>query len=114
MNSDLEKRAAEFTNVPGSLEVRVAMLKGIESIEDETLRAEALKSLTAQNEQMASAFETIGKAGGSVLVPGSVDAQLDALAVKYREAHPGASEAIAMDAVLKSAEGSALYTKSLN
>lgn len=63
-NDRLEKFAEdELGNLPGTVEVRAAIVKSVEGIEDETIRAEALKALKAHNAKMAGAFETVGKDG---------------------------------------------------
>ncbi len=60
----LEKAAEEdFGNLPGTVEVRAAIVKSIEGIEDETIREEAMKVLKANNAKMAGAFQTVGKDG---------------------------------------------------
>jgi len=81
----LEKRAEdEFTNVPGTLETRVAMIKSLEAIEDEDVRKAAFESLKAQNAKMGESFQVIGADGQPVIKgKGDAEAELEQLAKDY-------------------------------
>jgi hypothetical protein len=108
---DLRKRAEALEHIPGTVETRMAMLKSIDAIENETVRADALQSINAQNEAMAHAFKNYGTTGGAMdPAPNSPEAELDAL-VKAEMQKSDVSEAVAYDTVLKSAEGQAAYAK---
>lgn len=104
-----QKRAAEeIPHLAGDVPTRTAMLKAIDGIPDEGLRAKALETLKAQNAEMAKAFETRGtRAGGGA---GSPEDKLDVLA-KTRATKDGIPYAKAYDLVLQSPEGSALYAE---
>ncbi len=62
--ADLEKRAGELTHLPGSVEDRVALLKGIDSLPEKE-REGALKALKAQNAALSKSFERVGTTGGA-------------------------------------------------
>jgi len=101
----------EFANLPGDVETRMALIKSVNSIEDETQRELAKSALKAQNAAMAGAFVTKGHGGAPVA--GSSEDELEKLAKAHAEANPGMSEAQAYDAVLKTAKGQELYNKAL-
>lgn len=96
--SDLRKRAEELLpNLPGSIEVRMELLKQAERIENAELRKEALEALKAQNAEMAKALERRGTSegiGDGGHGSGAI-AELDSLAkaraserkIDYREAY---------------------------
>ena len=109
----LEKRAEEeLSHLPGDVKSRAALLKAAESIEDEEQRKEALDALKANNEAMATAFETRGHQG--TVPPGSPEAELDKMAKEYAEKHDDVTPEAAYAKVLETPEGGALYTKTLN
>jgi hypothetical protein len=59
--ADLEKRAKDtISNLPGKLETHVAILKSIDSIEDASIREEAMAALKAHNASLRKAFTTVG------------------------------------------------------
>lgn len=90
-----EKRATEeLPNLPGDVKTRAAVLKAIEGIEDETVRAEALKSIKAHNAKMAGAFKEVGAGGlkkGAGETEGAAYDELERLAKEYQKAHPEVS-----------------------
>ena len=71
--ADLEKRAAELAHIPGDLNARVALLKGIDSLQAEE-RAVAVSALKAQNDRLGKSFQTIGTSSAP-----SADENLDPL-----------------------------------
>lgn len=108
----IRKRAEdELSHLPGDLDARVALLKSVEAIADETQRAAALSALKAQNTAMAGAFTTKGHQGTPVQK--SAEAQLDDLAKKHAE-EKGVSFAKAYSAVLDTPKGQELYSQTLN
>lgn len=112
-DADLRKRAeTDLANLPGDVEVRMALLKSVDGIADETQRTAALNALKAQSAALKPAFETKGHSGAPAV--GSEDEQLDTMAKKYQADHPGTSYAKAMDAVLATEAGAALYGKSVS
>ena len=61
----LEKRAeTDLKYHPGALDVRKALLKAADGIEDETVRNGALEALKAKSAQNASAFSVVGTSEG--------------------------------------------------
>ncbi len=63
---ELRKRADDFPHLPGDVETKVAMLKAVETIEDQAVRGRVYETMKAQNTAMAKNFATIGHAN----VPG--------------------------------------------
>lgn len=58
---NLAKRANdELSNFTGTIEVRTALLKAVDTISDTTVRGDVLKSLTAANSAMGGAFNNRG------------------------------------------------------
>ena len=109
----LEKRAeSDLKYLPGDVKVRAALLKAVDSIEDEAQRTAAHNALKAQNKAMAEAFKTSGHTGGQT-EPGSPEEELDQLAKAHAE-KKNVSEAVAYTEVLKTEKGQELYAKSVN
>lgn len=110
----LAKRAGEeLGNVTGSIEARSAILKSVDSIEDETLRGEAQTALKALNTAAAGKFVVKGKSGPTSASPdGDANDQLDTLAKAYAKDNT-VSFAKAFTAVLATPEGEALYNESV-
>ena len=114
-DQDLRKRAdTELNFMPGTIETRMALLKSVDAIEDETERNLAKDSLKAQNESMSKAFDTYGTTSGGNVDAASPEGQLDALTKKAQEADPKLTEAAAYAKVLETSEGKTLYEKTLN
>ena len=87
---DLEKRVAElFPNLPGDNTAQKALLKSIDSIEDEAARAGAMAILTAKNKANEAAFGTVGTSEGVIKIESRKDAneKLDTLAKEYATKH---------------------------
>lgn len=63
VDQDLTKRAEALTNLPGDVDTRKALLKAVDTIEDEAVKAEVEKSLAAKNASMGGAFKTVGSDG---------------------------------------------------
>ena len=61
-----KRAAAELAYIPGSVEERAAMLKGIASIGDETTRAAVTKALEVANTTAQFAFRSVGAGSGVV------------------------------------------------
>lgn len=102
----LSKRAeAELANFPGKVEVRKAILKAVDGIEDETTREAALDALKSHNAKMGPALRTVGAEGQpQVLKVGDqeeADEELDRMAkelsqkegIDYYTAYEKVSEA---------------------
>lgn len=63
-DASLTKRAeGELANLPGDLDVRKAILKAVDGIEDEGVREKAHDALKAHNAKLASAFTEVGSSG---------------------------------------------------
>lgn len=110
------KRAAdELGNLPGDEATKVAVLKAIAGITDETARTAAAALLKAGNDAMTGAFVKSGGTGGDpkeitsgVIAKNDAEAKLDALVKKHSEDHK-MPFAKAYTAVLDTAEGKKLY-----
>lgn len=112
LDTTLRKRAeGELGSLPGTVDEKVALLKGLEAIPEGPARDAALKALKAGNDAIANGFQAFGGADGSV-DEGSSEGKLDAL-VKRHSAEKGVSEAEAYNAVLETAEGQRLYNESV-
>ncbi len=110
----LRKRAQdELSNLPGSVESHMALLKSVDSITDETQRNEALAALKSQNTSVGKSFETVGETTVLKSAAGSPGAELEELSKAYADKH-NVDTAKAMDEVLKTVKGAELYAKSVN
>lgn len=105
---ELSKRADDELNaLPGSTGAKVALLKAVGGIKDEAILKEINTLLTAANTGLAKSFETRGT---GMPASGSAEEQLENLAKSYAT-EKGVPFAKAMDEVLKTDEGTALYTQ---
>lgn len=111
--ASLEKRAGELEHLPGTPEQKIAMLKAIDSIEDEELRKQSLENLSAQNVQMSKAFDTAGVRPGDAAITKGPEAELQTLAKAYAVEHK-VTEADAYVKVLETPEGDRLYAASVH
>lgn len=107
------KRAeTELDNMPGTVEVRAALIKAVDGIENEDVRSDVFKCITAKNAEMGSAFKTVGRG----FVKGfddetqSAEQELEALAKKHA-ADKGVSYLEAYDAVASA--NPELFTKAV-
>lgn len=110
----LAKRADdELGNITGSVEARSAILKSVDSIENEELRTEAQTALKAMNTAAAGKFVKKGLGGPSSAAPsGDAEGELDNLAKAHAKDN-NMSFAKAYSAVLATPEGEALYNESV-
>jgi len=105
--ADLRKRAEDLNHIPGSVEQRMSILKGIDSLpEDE--QAPALEALKAQDAGLAAAF----RSHGTQSVPSETN-ELDGITKRFRDADPSLTPEQAMAKALETPEGEAAYNKSL-
>jgi hypothetical protein len=104
---ELAKRAEKLVHLPGSEKAKVELLKSVEGIADEAVRAEVLAALKSKTEGLAPAFEMAG-----VVAKSASGETLDDLAKSYASKN-NVSLAKAMDAVLKTSHGAKLYAESL-
>lgn len=86
-DGELSKRAAKLTFVKGKDEIKVALLKAIDGIEDEDLRKGALEIIEAANSGMKQAFEKRGTAFGTDPEAGDAEAKLEKMAEEYKKTH---------------------------
>lgn len=110
LEAEIAKQANELEHLPGSQEARVALLKSVQAIEDEKVREEALRALKSKNAGSEPAFNMAGvvaKTNGD-----SSGSDLDKMAKEYAKSN-NVSFAKAMDAILRTPEGRALYSKSV-
>tara|TARA_R110000764_G_scaffold36736_1_gene81958 strand:+ start:24538 stop:25860 length:1323 start_codon:yes stop_codon:yes gene_type:complete len=105
-DADLRKRA-EALHLPGTVEVRMSVLKGIDSLPADE-QAPALEALAASDAGLAEAF----KRQGTSAVPSSIN-ELEAIAKSLRAADPSLSPEQATANALSTPEGEAAYNKSL-
>ena len=103
----LKAQADEFAHLPGTLETRMAILKGVNSLDEEPRKA-ALESLKAQDTELAEAF----KRAGTSAAP-SKDDPLEAIAKKLRDADPKLPKEQSVADALNTPEGAAAYAKSV-
>jgi len=108
----LEKRAAvELGKLPGEAKVHINILKALDTIKDETDRAAALTAIRAGAHAMTKNFERRGSSeegGGKTALE-----QLDNIAKKHAKDN-NMDFYKAYDEVLKTPEGSELYSQTLN
>lgn len=108
-DAELRKRASEeLSHLPGSEDVRVALLKAVDAIEDEEVRKSALESLKAKDLAMKGAFEQKGHRGSTEA--GSSEDELDVMAKAYAKENKVSFEK-AYAEVIKTDEGRKLYKK---
>lgn len=67
----IEKRAGEFTHIPGDLDVRKAIVKAFNGIADPAIRTKAFEVLKAGNDALGGAFEKRGKLSGPHAIDGA-------------------------------------------
>lgn len=108
------KRAeTELGNMPGSVDVRVALLKSIDAIKDEGQRGDVLTAIKAQNETFADTLKMEGHNDGEGDNGGlTADQELDQMAATMAT-EKGISKAAAFASVLETEKGAALYAKSV-
>ena len=106
----LEKRAeVEMNFIKGNSNAKVALLKSIDGIKDESVKTEVLEIIKSANEAMSPAFQTLGVTKAEE-EPKDAKGKLESLAKKYAKDN-NVSNSVAMDAVLKTAEGKKLYNE---
>ncbi len=86
-DGELSKRAAKLKFVKGKDEVKVALLKAIDGIEDEDLRKGALEIVEAANSGIEQAFERRGTAFGADPEAVDAEAKLEKMAEEYKKTH---------------------------
>lgn len=111
-----EKRAAEeLPNLPGTIEVRGALLKAVQGIADEAVRGAAYLILKAKSNAIGESMKKLGHSAQSdeSKFDGELsdsDAALEKMAVDYA-ASKGVPLAKAYQAVMQTEEGRKLYGK---
>lgn len=113
-HSALEKRAtSDLSHLAGTVETRVALLKAVDSIEDQASRDAVMEVLKSKNASNRTLFKAKGSSGGAD-DDNDGDAPagdaLDQLAQKYAK-EKGVDINKAYDAVLATLEGAELYAK---
>jgi len=113
-DADIAKRAAELIpNLGGDDAGRVAMLKSVESIEDETVRKSAMDSLKSANDAAADAFtrkgtSDIGKSASAL----TAEDELENMAQDIMK-RDSVTHAQAYTTALQSEAGQKLYAQSV-
>lgn len=85
MNADasFSKQAGEHLDaLPGTLEVRTALVKAVEGITDEGMRSLVAQSILAGNSAMKAAFDSLGSGGGGSVLK-DAEAELERLATAH-------------------------------
>lgn len=112
------KRATEeLAHCPGTVPVRAALLKALDTIVDADVRAAALEVLKAKDAGLKKAFQVVGttavkKDGSEAADEASPEDKIDVLAKAYATAK-GVSFAKAYAAVIETEEGRELYSASV-
>lgn len=107
----LQKRAeAELGHLPGTVEQRAQLLKAVEAIPDEAIRKASLEAIKAGDAAIAKSFDTFGHKNGQVIA-GSAEDRLEKLQKSFQKDHPNVSSAQALNEVLKTEEGQAVYAE---
>lgn len=101
---------AELAHLPGTAEVRVALLSAVEAIEKPEIREAALKAIKDYDGKQATQF--VRQGGSNARPAASVDAEtkIQQLADKYAEEHDVGPE-VAYNAVMETEEGMKLYAQ---
>lgn len=105
--ADVEKRASELTHIPGDLNVRVALLKAIDTLPADEKTA-AVAALKAQNDRLGKAFVNLGTSAAPALDENL--SPLDALAADIAK-RDGISFEKAYSKALGTPEGVKLYER---
>jgi hypothetical protein len=111
----LKKRAAtELAHLPGEELAKVALLRAVDGIADESVRKDVAAMLLAGETAVGKAFTAIGSAAGAAR-PAS-DAEAASVELEKRAHALATTEKISIDAafvkVLETPEGKALYNQS--
>ena len=80
----LEKAASEFAHLPGTLDERKALVKSLNSIEDEKIREKYLGLFKSTDSEMAKFFKAAGDAGDVKKDDADPAKKLDELISKYQ------------------------------
>ncbi len=89
-----EKRAQDtLPNLPGTVQVRAAIVKALDGISDEVIRKAAFESIQAGDKVLSKAFQNLGHGGAPVIAKGDTDKaaaedELDQLAKAHVVANP--------------------------
>ena len=111
-NRDLEfaKRAeADLDKLPGDMDVKKALIKVVDGIDDTKIREGVTALLKAGNASLDKAFEKVGARGEGE--KGTIDAEYEKLAEKYAKDNDVTIEIARADVLTKSAEGRELAKK---
>lgn len=110
--SELQKRAEVLLkNLPGEINVKTALLKAVDGIQEEAVRTKVLDLLKVNGEKLAEAFKERGTSTGKV-ADNDPNTRLEALAKKYA-ADNKVDMVKARVEVLNTTEGQALYNETL-
>ena len=109
IDGDLAKRATVLKNIPGTEDVKKALLQAIDGIKDESLRKGALEIVTAANSGMAKSFDRRGtESPVSRGTQGDAEAEYEVRAQKFAKDNNVTIERARAD-VLFTDEGADLY-----
>lgn len=113
VNLELEKRAeTELSKLGGTMAGKKALLKALDSIEDETVRKSAMEVITSANEIAGKGgiFEKRGSGAAAPIEKGSAETQLEKMA-QDRAREKSISFEKAYDEVLDTEDGQKLYAE---
>jgi hypothetical protein len=106
----LEKRAnEELANLPGDLEVKKALLKAVDGIEDEEIRKGAFELIKSGNDNMSEAFTTKGVRGEGK--DSTIESEYEKLAEQYAKDNDCDMVIARAEVLEKTAEGRELCKK---
>lgn len=81
---EFTKRAeTELGFMPGTVETRIELLKCVETITDEAVKTEVLKSIAAKNTSLGKNFELVGESGETPIDKAESGQELEVLAKAY-------------------------------
>lgn len=108
-DGDLQKRADALGSIPGEADVKKALLKAIDSIEDETLRKGALEIVVSANSGLSKSFDRRGTEGGPARgTNGDAEARYEKMAQDFAKANDCTIEKARAE-VLLTDEGAEVY-----
>lgn len=108
----LTKRATdEFSNLPGKVDTHIALIKAVDTIEDEEIRKAVEATLKAHNDSMNSIFKGVGTTEVSKEADNAND-EMDRLAKAHQQANPETGYIDAYDIISKA--NPELYAEAVN
>ena len=111
VDATFRKRAeGDFAGLPGSVDTRVALLKAVESIEDDA-KEQALQMLKAHADSFSAMEGTLGMGGEDFTKVSSAHDELERLARAHQVANPDKSYAKAYQEITRTQQGRELLQR---